>query len=166
MRWLRDLPGSGRAALAALGLSAIVLGAVARNALTLEALPGAQEPGPPMDLPEPVRPPAPLPQVVIAAVERDPFSASRQRATDRYRLPGEAPLPGAAPRAAIPMIQLHGVITTPNGDGLAALYAMGRTSQVVRVGQVFEGFRLERITGNEVVLVGQDTTLTLRLRGR
>jgi hypothetical protein len=166
MRLLRDLSPAGRAAFGALCFSVMVLIAAAYDARRLEPMPRPQSAVSSMTLADPVRPPAALPQAVLAAVERDPFSADRKPAADRYRMPGEAAPAPAPPPASVPFIQLHGLITLPSGEGLAALYAMGRASQVVRVGQTFEGFTLERITAQEVVLVREDTTLTLRLRGR
>jgi hypothetical protein len=164
MRFLRDLSAGGRAAFGALCLALLVLAAAAAGAARLDPLPVPAATPRAATLPEPASPPPSVLHAVLAAVERDPFSPDRRRPAERYRMPGELPAAVIAAPART-TIQLHGVVVLPSGGGLAALYAVGRSSQVVRVGQDFEGYRLASVAPGQVVLVGHDTTLTLRIRG-
>jgi hypothetical protein len=166
VRFVRDLRPAGRAALGALALALALLGAAVRGAVRIDPLPDSVTAAAPATIPDPIRSPAPAAQAVLAAVERDPFSPDRRPPADRYRMPGEAPAAATARGTGAPVIQLHGVVLLPSGGGMAALYAAGRSAQVVRVGQTFEGYRLVRVGPGEAVLEGPDDTLTLRFRGR
>jgi hypothetical protein len=151
-------------ALVAVSLALLTISVV--GGVRLDPLPSAVEAGKALEMP-PIPEPRPAAvTTVLATVERDPFRAERRRAADRYRLPGEArPAPASyAPVAhGLVGLQLHGLVTLPGGEGVAALWAPGRAARSVRVGQSYEGFRLTRVERGSAVLVGADTTVVLRL---
>lgn len=109
-------------------------------------------------------------RAVLHTLERDPFSAARRRPSGRYLLPGEqAKAPASeevqqippAPTFA-PPVSVHGIATTTEGRGLAALQVAGGPVQVVAVGEHVGGYRTTSITPGEVRLEGADTTIVLR----
>ncbi|MFN2567812.1 MAG: hypothetical protein ABR499_22700 [Gemmatimonadaceae bacterium] len=105
---------------------------------------------------------------IVAAVDVDPFHPARTRPGARY-VPGgvgpATPAAAAPPRAPIPMVRLTGLVSRPNGQGLAALSVNGRPARLVRVGQTVEGFRLARIGAGTATLTRPDTTLIVKLPG-
>jgi hypothetical protein len=175
MSLAHSLSPAGRVALAALGLSALVLVREIVHALRLEPLPTNSAPAEVFQIPDLDQPRAFDGAALVAAVGRNPFRPERVAALGRYRMPGESPAewPSAYASAATrpsadrtPFVELQGVVTLARGEGLAALSVPGGATRVVRVGQTFEGFRLTRVSAGSVTMVGSDTTLTLRLRER
>jgi len=106
---------------------------------------------------------------IAATVDVDPFHPARTRPGARYVLGGVGPAApvaiAAPPRQPIPMLMLKGLVTRPNGQGLAALSVNGRPAQIVRVGQTVESFRLTRVDARSATLTRSDTTLVIRLSG-
>ena len=97
-------------------------------------------------------------------VTSDPFRPDRRPPTARYKIGGERNVT-VAPRPefqALGGIRLMGTVVAPGG-GVAALQLPGGTTQLVRVGQAVAGFKLKRVGPGTAVLVGADTTITLRM---
>lgn len=104
-------------------------------------------PGHPLELPPAVPADAPAPDVVLAAVERDPFHPERRRPGTRFRMPGDRREPvrvAARPPALPPTLQLTGTLVYPDGGGVALLRDQGQ-SRMVRVGERIGNFTLQRV---------------------
>lgn len=103
-------------------------------------------------------------KVVLSAIGRDPFRPDRRPATQRYRLPGEAP-PRTMPSVA--NWQLLGTASRADGRGIAAIATSGgRDARVYHVGDLVGEFRLVRVAPGTAVLAWQDTTITLTTSGQ
>ena len=87
----------------------------------------------------------PAPRVnITAAVEADPFSPSRQRPLEPYRLPGElveAPTPSRTQQ-----LKVLGTVVVTNGPGFAMCQLGSDPPVIVRVGGQIGGYTLKRVT--------------------
>jgi hypothetical protein len=94
---------------------------------------------------------------LLLAVDHDPFRPERQRAPERYLLPGEtlpeAPPPPPAPPAP-PPFRLVGTVVTPEG-GLAMLQLENSTPRMLAMGESMLGYTVTRVTSEGAVLEGQ-----------
>jgi hypothetical protein len=158
-------PRAHRAALVALALAWVALVATAVEAFHLQAAPA------------PTRPHArPLSAVAVRTVPvggigplpgADPFDRARVEADVLEESAGEiGALPAMADgtaAAARPAVRLQGVVLRGDGGGVAALSVAGGAAQLVRVGQHFQGWQLQRIAPGRATLTDGDTVVVLRV---
>lgn len=109
-----------------------------------------------------------LPQSIVAAIHTDPFRADRSAPPERYRLPtGDEPGAGAQQRGSrspLPEYRLRGTAVSA-GDRLALIEGSPsrRGLWVYAVGDSIDLFLLAVVAGDSAVLMGSDTTLTLKI---
>lgn len=104
-------------------------------------------------------PPTPA---ILAAIHRNPMRPDRRRADGRYgtrTIPEQAT--EAAPPRPVPAFRVVGVVRSPGGRDLAAIAWDRSPSQLVRLGEEVQGFRLNRVAADSVYLAREDTALGL-----
>jgi hypothetical protein len=95
-------------------------------------------------------------EALMLAADHDPFRADRQRAPQRYLLPGESlpepepPPPGPPPP---PPFRLVGTAVTPGG-GLAMLQLENTPPRMVAMGESLLGYTVARVSDEGAVLEG------------
>ncbi len=94
--------------------------------------------------------------LIVAALDHDPFHPERRRPRQRFRLPSErvtsvARRP-ARPSGLPPSMSLTGTMAYGNGGGVAILRDRGST-RLVRVGEQVGDLTLRRVEREEVVFV-------------
>lgn len=98
---------------------------------------------------------------LMLAVENDPFQETRQRAPERYRMPGDAIADaGPPPPPPPPPFQVLGIAQLADG-GLAVMQIEDSPPRVLSVGESLFGYTLERVEGEVATMSGQGRTLTL-----
>jgi len=98
---------------------------------------------------------------VAAIVSRDPFRIGR-----RPLLPAYDPLRLAeqlAPQAPKPTLRLVGLVSGADASAVIEGLPGVEGSRVLRVGDVVAGLSVKKISGNQVVIVGMDTTWVLEV---
>ena len=86
---------------------------------------------------------------VAAAVDADPFSPSRQRPEEPYRLPGEL-VEAATPSRAL-QLKVLGTVVVTNGASFAMCQMGSEPPVIVRVGQQIGSYTLKRVTRGKAV---------------
>lgn len=102
-----------------------------------------------------------LDEASVHVVEHDPFRFAR-RPSDVPYAPGIelAPLP-AAPK---PVLVLTGILGGPPWQGVVEGFPGASGSTVVQEGQVVGDLRVARVSADQVIVEGADTTWTLAVR--
>ncbi len=105
----------------------------------------------------------PTDSFVAATVSRDPFRAGRRPAGVPYD-----PVRGAASPEGIaspkPALALVGLVLGSTPSAVIEGFPGMEGSRVVRVGEIVSGLQVKTIERDRVVIVGMDTTWTLRVR--
>ena len=96
-------------------------------------------------------------------VEHDPFRLER-RPSDVPYVPGIESAPPPPPEPPKPVLVLTGIMGGPPWQGVLEGLPGTGGSTVVREGQLVGELRVVRVTREEVVVEGADTTWTLRVR--
>lgn len=104
----------------------------------------------------------PATPAILAAIHRNPMRPDRRRADGRYgaRATPEQAAP-AEPRRPVPAFRVVGVVRHPGGRDLAAIAWDRAPSQLVRLGEEVQGFRLNRVADDSVYLAREDTAVSL-----
>ncbi len=109
-----------------------------------------------------------LPEAIVAAIHTDPFRADRSAPPERYRLAATAE---RSPdenerrwRSLVPDYRLRGTAVSA-GDRLALIEGSPsrRGLWVYAMGDSIDLFLLAVVAGDSAVLMGSDTTLTLKI---
>lgn len=104
----------------------------------------------------------PATPAILAAIHRNPMRSDRRRAEGRYgtrAIPEQAA--EAAPPGPVPAFRVVGIVRRPGGRDLAAIAWDRSPSQLVRLGEEVQGFRLNRVADDSVYLAREDTALSL-----
>lgn len=96
-------------------------------------------------------------------VARNPFRPSRRPAAVAFD-PNPVPPPPAEVPPPKPTLALTGIVWGGEPSAVVEGFPGLDGAQLVRVGEVFAGFRIRRITAHEVTVTGMDTTWVLRVR--
>ncbi|HUE95598.1 MAG TPA: hypothetical protein VMN39_03015 [Longimicrobiaceae bacterium] len=100
------------------------------------------------------------------AVDAAPFQPDREAPLDRYRLPGEEvflDVPIEMPAREIPpapAFQVLGTASSPEGS-LAVIQIEPGTPQLLAIGDLMSGYRVESIDRGRVVMTNDDRSLSL-----
>lgn len=137
-------------ALAFLVVAAVVLAGSLPRALRVEAVPrtagsgdGIRVASVPRRVDQPLEP-------ILAAVEKDPFRPERNRPERRFRMPGDAAPPRAAPARPAASVRLVGTLLSPDG-GIAMCQVGAQAPKLVRVGETIEGLTLKTVESGQAV---------------
>jgi hypothetical protein len=156
--------GIALAAAAALFATTIARALDVEPARAAPSAPGVQpfEPILEEDVPPPA---APLGRdALLLAVEHDPFRPDRQRAPERYRLPGDyvpEPPPPVRPPDPPPPPPFRVVGTAiSDAGGMAMIQVESATPRIVGIGESLLGYTLTRVTPDLVLMEGQGRTLS------
>jgi hypothetical protein len=106
------------------------------------------------------------PESLGLVVARDPFRIQRAPSPVVYDpLRPATPLEQQAPPPPKPVLTLTGIVWGPVPAAVIEGFPSIEGSRVVQQGEKVGGLRVERVTSAQVVIVGQDTTWTLTVRG-
>jgi hypothetical protein len=122
--------------------------------------------------PDPLRRPSP-PSAVLRpypadslahlTASRDLFRSVRRPSSLAYD-PQRAAAPVETNQPPKPALALVGIVAGPEPSAVIEGIPGIEGSRVMRVGDVVSGFRVKRIGGDHVVIVGMDTTWVLKVR--
>ena len=94
--------------------------------------------------------------LIVAALDHDPFHPERRRPRQRFRLPSERVTSVALRPAGLPpSMSLTGTMAYGDGGGVAILRDRGST-RLVRVGEQVGDLTLRRVEREEVVFVSEN----------
>jgi hypothetical protein len=96
-------------------------------------------------------------------VSRDVFRSTRRPSSVAYD-PQRAVAPVESNQPPKPALALVGIVAAPEPSAVIEGIPGIEGSRVMRVGDVVSGFRVKRIGGDHVVIVGMDTTWVLKVR--
>lgn len=96
-------------------------------------------------------------------VARDPFRATRRPAVVAFD-PNPAPPPSSEPPPPKPALAVTGIIWSREPSAVVEGFPGVEGARLVRVGEMVAGFRVRRITSQEVTVTGMDTTWILQVR--
>lgn len=112
------------------------------------------------DVPPPV--PAPATPAILAAIHHNPMRPDRRRAEGRYgQERSTAEIQAPEPPRPVPEFRVVGLVRRPNGRYLAAISWNRAPSQLVRLGEMVQGFRLNRVENDSVYLAREDTAVAV-----
>ena len=104
-----------------------------------------------------------LDEASVHVVEHDPFRLAR-RPSDVPYVPGIESAPPPAPVPPKPALVLTGILGGPPWQGVVEGFPGASGSTVVQAGQIVGALTVVRVSEQEVVVEGADTTWTLRVR--
>ena len=151
-------------------LVVVTLAALALTARFALASPGSSREAtlPISAAPEPAMPPRAAPDSlgrIIAA--RDVFRSSRSQASMRFdsRTVDQpaAPPPQQSPTMGLVLV---GILTGADPAALVDGVPGSETTRVLKIGDRVGDYRIRHIGGDSIVVIGRDTTWTLRVRTR
>jgi hypothetical protein len=122
------------------------------------AVPGDTAPRPPAGTDSTPRPDSLESRLIV----HDPFRPARRPAGVRFD--PNPPLTPAAPRPPKPVLALTGIVWGKEPSAVVEGLPGVDGARLIRVGDDIAGFRIRRITAQQVTVTGMDTTWVLELR--
>ena len=107
--------------------------------------------------------PYPTDSLARVAIARDLFRSPRRAAPIAYD-PQRAAAPAGVNQPPKPALALLGLVAGDDATAVIEGFPGTEGARVVRAGDVVAGLRVKQIVSDRVVIVGMDTTWTLRVR--
>lgn len=111
-------------------------------------------------------------EVVLAAIESDPFHPERRRPDEPFRLPGEEPPPTPATATNVPAptapVELIGTVVIPDGRSFAMCRSGADSPRIVRIGETIGDLTLRTVEQGRAVFAsstGARTELQVKKAG-
>jgi hypothetical protein len=143
----------------------LVLGATLAGALSIEP-PSASAPAAQADA-HPVVANAPTTRLsgeaLLLAVEHDPFRPDRQRAPERYRMPGEEPPVDLEPPPPPPPPPFRLIGTAVSPSGSVAVIELENSSRMLEIGEEMLGYRLTSVEPERATMENGEQRVDLPL---